>query len=192
MNPKSSERPAPHTRGIKPYRQFVGPARKAWIARVSWSPDGKSISAACKGGLFVWDVATAGLRFYVPLRAYHVYTGVWSPDGSQIACAADDGYVRLLDSEDGRFAREFEIVPRHSRGTSRGPSPGNKEDVRGVSWSPDGRYLACGTESGLVVWDIRKGTAAEVLEEATGIISALWSPDGEFIACTTYGSNVYV
>jgi len=190
MHPTLSARLAPHTKGIEPYRRLVGP--QTWIASVNWSPDSKSISAASKRGLFVWDVATARLRFHVvSLRAHHAFGGVWSPDGDLIACATDDRYVRLFDSDNGRLAREFEVVPLRSRGEQSKRNPqGN--DVRGVSWSPDGRYLVCGTDAGPVVLDTNKGAASEILKGATRVISALWSPDGEFIACTTYGSSAYV
>jgi WD40 repeat protein/class 3 adenylate cyclase len=191
MSPKSPTQFAPHTKGIEPYRELVGP--KDWIARVNWSPDSKSISAAAKHGLFVWDVATARIRFHIPLSAYHVFAGVWSPDGRVIACAADDGYVRLYDSGDGGLIREFEVVPRRLR---RSQADRNFEkptdDIRGVSWSPDGSCLACGADGGVVIWDLRKGAAKGTLPGAARPISVLWSPNGEFIACSTYGPSVFV
>jgi WD40 repeat protein len=97
---------APHTKGIEPYRKLVGP--KDWIARVSWSPDSKSVCAASKGNLFVWDIETAETRLQIKLPAYHVFEGAWSPDGLLIACASDDGHVRVYDAVEGRMQSEFE------------------------------------------------------------------------------------
>ena len=49
---------------------------------------------------------------------------------------------------------------------------------RGVSWSPDGRYVAAGSESNTRVWDAEAGRLRYTLLGHTGFVfSVAWSPD---------------
>ncbi|WP_042389524.1 WD40 repeat domain-containing protein [Streptacidiphilus melanogenes] len=60
------------------------------------------------------------------------------------------------------------------------------EDVNDVAFCQGGRTLACGTDTGLSLWDIRTGQRAQSLTESGSVSRVAASPDGRWIAaCTT-------
>ncbi|KAJ3174629.1 hypothetical protein HDU87_007001 [Geranomyces variabilis] len=61
------------------------------------------------------------------------------------------------------------------------------EQINGIAWSPDGRFLAAGSResSTMLVWDVATETATPFGTRGRGTRSLVWSPDGEYlIHCT--------
>ena len=55
--------------------------------------------------------------------------------------------------------------------------------VWSVSYSPDGRTLASGSEDSTVrLWDVATGTLKNTLEHTSAIRSVIYSPDGRTLA----------
>jgi len=65
----------------------------------------------------------------------------------------------------------------------------NQSDIiRGLSWSPDGKYLSVGGyDEILTVWDVEDEDEIFVYNELTGWITrSEWSSDSKYIACSSY------
>ncbi|MEE1097422.1 MAG: TIR domain-containing protein [Bacteroidales bacterium] len=71
---------------------------------------------------------------------------------------------------------------------------GHKDDVNSVTWSPDGKYLASGSEDVLVIiWDANSGERLKTLEGHSHFVwSVSWSPDGKYLASGAGDNNVII
>jgi len=52
-----------------------------------------------------------------------------------------------------------------------------------LAYSPDGRSIACASDTAIIIWDIQTGGMAKEIKRGTKNISLVWSPDGRTI-CT--------
>lgn len=116
----------------------------------SYSADGKYIVTGNTRNLVtVWDAATCQpVRVLVGHR-YSVNSVVFSPDGSCIASGSDDETIRLWDTASGALIRTF-TGHRTSMWQKMSSKYGS---VKAVDFSPNGRYLASGSQDGSVqIW----------------------------------------
>ena len=120
------------------------------------------------------------------------YQGLsWSPDGRLLAAAGQGessdgiqrwgGWVYVLDTETGQR------VMKVQHGTTR-------VTATRVTWSPDGKRLVSGNQSGLVeVWEIPTGRRMASAKLHTAAINALaWSGDGRRVASASGDGTVRV
>ncbi|MCU0915492.1 MAG: hypothetical protein MUC88_13135 [Planctomycetes bacterium] len=101
----------------------------------------------------------------------------WSPDGQQVALWQKGGFI-FLSAGNGEKIRDV-------------PVAGLEDMASGMSWSPDGKLIACsGTDnqkrSGVFLITVETGDA-RLLTPLDGRANSLtWSPDGRAVA---YGQN---
>lgn len=135
------------------------------VFNIAWSPDGESLAATSKdGGVAVWR----GAVDEPPLRMNghgpaNVLGLAWHPAHPLLATAASDRTVRLWDVGTQQCqVLDHEFAPD------------------GVSWSPDGRWLAVtDTGGGLGIWDTAKPvTVRRARLDKPQVLRACWSPDG--------------
>ena len=117
---------------------------------VDWSADGTRLVA---GGwdrrVTIFDASGKGLPHVLHEHSGTLVGVAWSPQGHFIASAEWENTIWLLDPVSG----EQRHVLKHPE------DPGNR--FYSVSWSPDGNWLAAGTDThGVLVWDVSGSSAS--------------------------------
>jgi WD40 repeat protein len=160
---------------------------------VSWSPDNRWLAA---GGQIqkpynvdqvfatIWDVSSGAQVFstsYIPGSTstdnFQLYVTVaWSPDGKRLAVASDTTGVKLWDVSSKKLLRTY---------SGSGGTFGT-----GLTWSPDGRYIAASEGSVVRIWDTTSGqTLFSYRGHQQDTIRGLsWSSRGNAIASSSLGS----
>ena len=142
----------------------------------SFSEDGSLVAAAWSdwggpetvGSVRVLDLSTDRVVSNIPI-AGAIDTAL-SPDGKRLAVASwwpERNVGAVFDVETGR-----EVF-----GLS-GPNDCCPPFSRGVSWSPDGRYIAASSVNNTLIWEAETGRLRYTLPGHTGFaFSVAWSPD---------------
>jgi WD40 repeat protein/serine/threonine protein kinase len=109
--------------------------------RVAFSPDGKKFATAVypDNSVMVWDAATGNELLTLPAEVghadAHIYTVAFAPDGLTLAASTTGGMVNLWDLTRSAPVRRTITLPG---------------DVRGITFTPDGRHLATANFNGTI------------------------------------------
>lgn len=164
---------------------FVGPdAKKSFFTVVAWSPDGKTLAGARRGGsVALWNVADGALLKSIdfrpgdfPLRGvdddkqiFWIDALAFSPDGKWLAAASGEGATRVAQIADGRVARKLVVSTKP-----------NWVQNRALLWTRDSQFLLGATEANAVrVWDVARGKLTGHLKNTQGAKSLDFSRDGQ-------------
>jgi WD40 repeat protein len=178
------------------------------VTAVAYSPDGKTIAAACvDGSLQVCDADTGAERC-----ACRGHTGVildlaYTPDAKRLISASRDWTVKIWDAATGEEVRTIRNVGRGLALSSDGRLLASRTSNNTVSvidlvtgetvWSQrmpevpgdalafhvDGKQLAVSTRNLVTIWDITTGKAGLQLPGFGGIVYCVaFSPDGRSLA----------
>jgi RNA polymerase sigma factor (sigma-70 family) len=147
---------------------------------VALAPDGRTLASADPDiGIRLWDVDTGKLLRPLGGDSTGTVTGLALPSGAKVLAVQAQGRgVRLYDTATGKVVRGLDD-----------PGPGWRVAWGdGVTFSPDGRFLAAGgtTADGtgaLQLWDPATGRKVrQVTGKARGSAAFAFSPDGRTLA----------
>jgi WD40 repeat protein len=106
-----------------------------------FSADGSAIAVCAGWNVFIWDVASGGLRRTIQACKALVHRLAFHPEGRLLAAAGNTKRIYLLDTAAGREVNRYDW--------------GIGNEIQSLAFSPEGMSAAAGGSSGkFVVWDI--------------------------------------
>jgi WD40 repeat protein len=145
---------------------------RAAIGDVAFSPDGRWLATACRGGAVrIWEAKTRRLVRIImapSTTSYWLHGLAWSPDSRYLATCHQEGAVELWEVATGQLVRTLRC----------------RGEIYTVAWSPDGRSLAgSGWLTDVLIWDVSSGVLRGMLKgHKRGVPALAWSPDGKKLA----------
>jgi len=146
------------------------------VVEVIYSPDGKTLGILERDSrLITKDLAGAGGGW----QTTDVISFAFSPDGNTVAGLQKGGTVFRWDTKSkgsnqtlSKYLDTGEVDPKENH-----PAPVNL-----VAYSPDGKSLAAGVNSYIIIWDANSGES-KLLNRHSGWVNSLsFSPDGKTVA----------
>ncbi|KAG2335491.1 WD40 repeat-like protein [Suillus weaverae] len=137
------------------------------VLTVAASPDGRWImSGGDNGSILVWEVATDKTelkRVPVSFKGHtrDIFGAVFAPDSETFASASRGKSVRVWNRETGKIV----LGPLKVGSTA-----------NSVSYSPDGKKLAAGTDEYIIFWNPKTGKELLKIKERAVIVA--FTPDG--------------
>ena len=145
------------------------------VVEVAFTPDGKRVVSAGKGGAIrLWDAATGEQLSTLQGHEGRIDGLAVSPDGSSIASAGSDAKIRLWDAKSG------DIIHTIS---------GHQGAINGLAFNPTGdRIASASSDKTVKVWDPKSGKEIFTATGHTASVSGVaFSPDGKQLASTSSG-----
>ncbi|MBI2263766.1 MAG: caspase family protein [Armatimonadetes bacterium] len=157
------------------------------ISVILFSPDGKTLVTCDRGGTaHIWDAG--GERLLTTLRGHSDWINslVFSPDGRLLATGSSGILYRggNMNSSRDTTAKLWDLTTGRLGATLRGHS-GN---VNSLTFSPDSRTLATGSNDGTAkIWDVQTGKTTTVLRHLENgvpapVTTVVIGPDGRTVA----------
>ena len=159
------------------------------LTDAEWSPDGKMIAVGTLAGIYLYEASSLKqIRFIRPTDlGIEVHSGFnlisFSPDGDFIATYVrelippkDVNKIILINLQTGALEK---VV-----GEISDPSV-NIGTWNDLAFSPDGRLVATGTNSGIYIYDVTKEELIRKLETDSDVYEVSFSPDGKTLAALT-------
>jgi WD40 repeat protein len=156
------------------------------IESVSWAPDGQTIASSSQGGAVrVWNAANGQ-----ELHAYYLDAPIrmraleYAPMGAMLVVGGEDGIVRFWNADTCQKQaivnglRQCVDVPQRVQAF--------KTPVRSLAWSPDGKFLAVGSNDGVfTLWypqQSQQPLLSMPIQQNTPVHSISWAPKGNQLA----------
>jgi eukaryotic-like serine/threonine-protein kinase len=138
------------------------PGNRNEAPELAMSPDGRRFAAGQWGTLQVWDLSTSK-SIWQTNQAGKVRAVAYTPDGTRIVATADRD-IRVWNADRPAVALTM---------------TGHEDDVTALSVSPDGRWIASGSNDRTVrLWSVATGRLAAVLVGHNASVGAVaFSPD---------------
>lgn len=134
---------------------------------VAFSPDGANFAVVIKDTLFVWDLK-GKVKFKVPAYPGIFTAGLtYSPQGTSIAMFSTGRTgIDLFDASTGELIHKFPL-----------------ENINGISFSPDGRFLSGYSYDKNVVrvWNLIDYKSIAEIDTGVLISSIAFSPDSDIL-----------
>jgi WD40 repeat protein len=160
------------------------------VRAVAWSPDGRLVATGSNPEVALWDSATGKRLATLNGHTGQIYSMAWSPASKLLVSAANDGTVRVWDTQQQRAVQTLKAASNAS--------------FLSVAWSPDGHQVVAGTPDGDVArWNAQTGTqlaawSGPAKQQGHGgeypfaVWGVAWSPDGRHIVSTRYDDLVLI
>jgi WD40 repeat protein len=195
--PAASEAPQP-VRTIE--------AHRGWVRALTVSPDGSLIASVGNDNLCrLWSTSDGSHVRDLAGHTCHVYNVAFHPDGTRLATADLKGVVKDWDLATGTEVRTLDASPLHKYDTTFCADIGG---ARGMAFSPDGKYLACGGITNVsnafagvgnplaVAFDWAEGKPLVQHATQAGVQGTIWNvryhPDGYLIGAIGGGAGGYL
>jgi Tol biopolymer transport system component len=145
--------------------------KSRYIVDVKWSPDGGRLAFSDDSGWHVLELGSLTVLDITP-KGFQDWNADWSPDSQQIVVARR-----------GVVGEEFTptnlcVVALNDLGVKWLTSfPDSELGADDPAWSPDGRWIAFSSPTGLYVVDVEEGSVRQVTHtESTWERYPLWAP----------------
>ena len=157
------------------------------IESVSWAPDGQTVASSSQGGAVrIWNAADAQ-----EVHAYYLDAPVrmrvleYAPVGATLVVGGEDGIARFWRNADTcqnqtivNGLRECIDAPQRVQAFN--------TPVRALAWSPDGKFLALGSNDGkFSLWypaQSQKPLLTMTIQQNMPVHSISWAPKGDQVA----------
>ena len=154
---------------------WVGCQNPTWIHHVVWSPDGTRLVSCGDDGLSLWDASQGMLLERLQWHQTTMLSAAWSSDGRLLASGGSGrsgGEVLVWDITGEHRAEPIQVLH------------GLTGAVFAVAWSPHGKVLISGENTGKIRWwDVETGACLSMREGHDGAVQALEvAPDGHILA----------
>ncbi|MCX5406697.1 serine/threonine protein kinase [Streptomyces sp. NBC_00335] len=194
----------------------TGPAQEGFLHSVGLSPDGKTVAASSREGLYVWDVPSGR----APTVHEDAKSGpaAFSPDGGllvggfpvQVRQLPADQLVATVSggqNEDARlavFSPDGQILALAQVDyTVRLWNAGSRQDlasldrhgteILALAFHPGGRLLASADSDGKTfLWDTASGSTTATFTGDGEVAAVAFSPDGKTLAAGLSGGTVHL
>jgi WD40 repeat protein len=173
-----------------------------WIYGVGFSPDGKWLaSAAWDDTIGLWDVracikATTCKASEILGGHANFHSVSFSPDGKLLASAGNDYFPTdgVKASNGPNNIQIWDVATRPIKSKPIEELPGHTGFIYQVSFSPDGKRLASGSEDKTIkIWDVTTRKNIKTLTgHSDGVNGVSFSPDGKLLASASSDHTIKI
>lgn len=178
-------------------------AHKGFVRAVAISRDGKYLATCGNDQVIrIWLMTDCSKVAELAGHASHVYNVAFHPDGKHLVSGDLMGLIKQWELESWKHVRDFDGAFLHGFDKTFVAHCGG---IRGIDFSPDGKYLAVGGiaevtnafagigKPTVLLFDWTDGKRLQVMQPAGAFTGAVWGlqfdPTGEFIVAAGGGGS---
>jgi WD40 repeat protein len=152
------------------------------VTALVFSPDGKTLAVGGYRAVTFWDLATGKATKAIVHLPGPVQSLAFRPDGAQLAIAGgapgSSGEVQVYDTK--TFTKVGATLEGHT------------DVVMSVAWSPDGKFIATGSQDKTArLWQWPEGKESKLFKDhSDGVTRVCFSPDGKALYTASMDHNL--